>query len=87
METRLLKYFSVLAEELHFGKAAKKLHISQPPLSRQIKDLEEQLGVRLFNRTKRKVQLTAYGKYLKHESNILFNQIDVMKNHLDFVSQ
>jgi DNA-binding transcriptional LysR family regulator len=85
METRLLKYFSVLAEELHFGKAAKRLHISQPPLSRQIKDLENELGVRLFNRTKRKVQLTAYGKYLKHESNILFNQIDVMKNHLELM--
>jgi DNA-binding transcriptional LysR family regulator len=85
METRLLKYFSVLAEELHFGNAAKKLHISQPPLSRQIKDLEKELGVRLFNRTKRNVQLTAYGKYLKHESNILFNQIDVMKNHLELM--
>jgi DNA-binding transcriptional LysR family regulator len=85
MDTRLLKYFSVLAEELHFGKAAKKLHISQPPLSRQIKDLEEELGVRLFNRTKRNVQLTEYGKYLKHESYRLFNQIDVMKNHLELM--
>lgn len=85
METRLLKYFSVLAEELHFGKAAKKLHISQPPLSRQIKGLEEELGVRLFNRTKRNVQLTAYGEYLKHESYKLFNQLDVMKNHLQLM--
>lgn len=85
METRLLKYFSVLAEELHFGNAAKKLHISQPPLSRQIKGLEEELGVRLFNRTKRNVQLTAYGEYLKHESYKLFNQLDVMKNHLQLM--
>ena len=85
METRLLKYFSVLAEELHFGKAAKKLHISQPPLSRQIKSLEEELGVKLFNRTKRNVQLTPYGKYLKDESYKLFNQIDVMKNHLQLM--
>lgn len=85
METRLLKYFSVLAEELHFGKAAKKLHISQPPLSRQIKGLEEELGVRLFNRTKRNVQLTEYGKYLKHESYKLFNQLNVMKNHLQLM--
>ena len=50
METRLLKYFSVLVEELYFGKAVKKLHISQPPLSRQIKCMEEEPGVRLFNR-------------------------------------
>jgi DNA-binding transcriptional LysR family regulator len=82
METRLLKYFSVLAEELHFGKAAKRLYISQPPLSRQIRGLEEELGVRLFNRTKRNVQLTSYGKYLQEESHKLFNQIDVIKNHL-----
>ena len=82
METRLLKYFSVLAEELHYGKAAKRLHISQPPLSRQIMDLEATLGVRLFNRTKRNVQLTAYGKYLKGESDRLFNQLDVIRNHL-----
>ncbi len=85
METRLLRYFSVLAEELHFGKAARKLHISQPPLSRQIKGLEEELGVRLFNRTKRNVQLTEYGRYLKHESYKLFNQLDVMKNHLQLM--
>ena len=82
METRLLKYFSVLAEELHYGRAAKRLHISQPPLSRQIMDLEATLGVRLFNRTKRNVQLTAYGKYLKGESDRLFNQLDVIRNHL-----
>jgi DNA-binding transcriptional LysR family regulator len=85
METRLLKYFSVLAEELHYGKAAKRLHISQPPLSRQIMDLEEELGVRLFNRTKRNVELTAYGKYLKGQSDRLFSQLDVIKSHLQMM--
>ena len=87
VETRLLRYFSVLAEELHFGKAAKKLHISQPPLGRQIRDLEEELGVGLFNRTKRNVQLTAYGKYLKEESYKLFNHMDAVKNHLQSMRQ
>ncbi len=85
METRLLKYFSVLAEELHYGKAARRLHISQPPLSRQIMDLEEELGVRLFNRTKRNVELTVYGKYLKGQSDRLFSHMDVIKNHLQLM--
>jgi len=83
MEMRLLKYFSVLAEELHFGRAAKRLHISQPPLSRQIMDLEDALGVRLFSRTKRNVQLTTYGKYLKNESDKLLGHLDLIKNHLE----
>jgi DNA-binding transcriptional LysR family regulator len=76
MELRLLNYFLAVAEELHFGNAAKKLHISQPPLSRQIQELEKQLGCVLFMRTKRKVELTDEGNYLLQEVHQLFQNID-----------
>lgn len=86
MELRHLRYFVVLAEELHFTRAAERLHIEQPPLSRAIKELEEELGVVLFDRDRRGTQLTAAGSAFLQDTRRLFTVLEAARDNAKAVA-
>lgn len=87
IEFRHFKYFLAVAEDLHFRRAAERLFISQPGLSRQIKQMEDELGIQLFERHNRKVKLTLAGNYLKAELQRTFTQLDHILDHAKLLDQ
>jgi DNA-binding transcriptional LysR family regulator len=81
VELRLWRQFTAVAEELHFGRAAQRLNMTQPPLTQAIANIERQLGARLFDRTKRSVQLTATGQALLPQARELLARAQALPAH------
>lgn len=82
LDLRKLRYFIAVAEEMHFGRAAERLYVAQPALSRQIQRLEEQLGVALFARTSRSVELTDAGRELVSEGKALLASAEAARRRV-----
>jgi DNA-binding transcriptional LysR family regulator len=76
MELRQLRYFQAVAEEGHFGRAARRLRMAQPPLSRAVQQLERELGLTLFDRTRRRIELTPAGRALLAQVDRVFASVD-----------
>jgi DNA-binding transcriptional LysR family regulator len=82
MDLRLLRYFVAVAEELHVGRAAERLHMSQPPLSRAIRQLERDLGASLLHRSASGVSLTPAGEVLHGEARVLLEQAELVRTRV-----
>jgi DNA-binding transcriptional LysR family regulator len=86
MELRHLRYFVAVGEEQHFGRAAERLHVAQPPLSRQIQDLEREMGFLLFDRLPRGVRLSAAGRVFLSDARRILADVDEAKRRAERIA-